>query len=271
MPTKIEWATESWNPVTGCDKISAGCKHCYAERMARRLAGRFGYPEYPNHFDIVLHPERLKQPRYWRKSKWIFVCSMGDLFHDNVPFEFVDKVFREMRNCPQHTFLVLTKRPERMLECDMQYPVNVIAGVSVENQQAADERTSLLLQVPAVVHFASVEPMLEAVDIDENYLISCDECGNRGSTAYVDWDHNLCQRACKPDGEGSSLDWLICGAESGPGARPMDEDWVRSLRDQCIASGTSFFYKQKLVNGKKISMPELDGKVWNQYPREMMQ
>ena len=171
MPTKIEWCEESWNPVTGCTKISTGCKNCYAEKMAKRLAGRFDYPA-DDPFKVTIHPNKLNQPLKWKKSRKIFVCSMGDLFHKDVPFDYIVEVLKIVDNGTRHTFLILTKRPERMREffndyfsgfCNSFGPTlrNLWLGVSVENQQTADERIPILLRIPAAVRFVSVEPSVE--------------------------------------------------------------------------------------------------------------
>ena len=219
MPTKIEWATEVWNPVTGCTKISPGCDHCYAERMAKRLAGRAGYPK-EDPFQVIWRSDRLEQPLYWKQRRRVFVCSMGDLFHPDVPFRFIGDVWHTMWMA-QHIFLVLTKRPERMLEflSSRHSPLsllgNVWLGVSAENQETADERIPILLECPAAVRFVSVEPMLGAVDIS-----------------------------------GCALDWVICGCESGPKRRPMNVEWARDLRKQCAAAGVPFSMKQMEVDGK---------------------
>ncbi len=233
--TKIEWATHTWNPVTGCSKVSSGCANCYAERMSKRLAGRCGYP-LDNPFRVTLHPDKLKDPLKWKKPRRIFVNSMSDLFHDDVPDSFLDLVFASMAKASQHTFLVLTKRPERMSnyilkamfdeECnydglyaaldelgipDANPMANVWLGVSVENQAAA-ERISILKQIPAAVRFVSFEPLLGEINLTPDL-----------------W---------------KDIDWAIVGGESGPGARPMHPDWVRSLRNQCQVAGTKFFFKQ---------------------------
>ncbi len=243
--TKIEWADRVWNPVTGCTKVSEGCRNCYADRLARRLAGRCGYPK-DAPFRVTLHPEKLDDPLRWKKPARVFVNSMSDLFHKDVPFEFIDRVFAVMAEAHRHTFIVLTKRPERMLEymsgdrysarrvfdltsglagkfdCDLYWPLpNVWLGVSAENQASADERIPLLLQTPAAVRFVSCEPMLGPINL----------------SPWVDPRLNVINRPQK-------LDWLICGGESGPGARPMNPDWARSLRDQCQAAGVSFYFKQ---------------------------
>lgn len=285
MATKIEWTNETWNVVTGCSKISPGCAHCYADRMSKRLAGRCRYPAAPHNFDVTLHPDRLEEPLRWKKPRRVFVVSMGDLFHDDVPDEFIDRVFTVMgRKCPNHTFQVLTKRPERMLEwhkryCDAMmrgenspYP-NVWLGVTAENQEQADKRIPVLLQTPAAVRFVSVEPMLGPVDLSEWLGITHDEY-------YGKW--TVDERGCI-SGKWWP-DWVICGGETGPGARPMHPDWARSLRDQCQAAGVAYFFKQwgeykpgfnsyttpdgitMYKVGKKDAGRLLDGREWNEYP-----
>ncbi len=255
--TKIPWTQYSWNPVTGCSKISEGCAHCYAQALAHR----FHQPE-----NVVLHPERLDEPFRYKTGKKIFVCSMADLFHEDVPTAFILRVFEVMAAAKQHTFQVLTKRPERMLHllaygdklaCDsaehhrllttMPLP-NVWLGVTVENQQRANERIPLLLKTPAAVRFVSIEPMLEPVRLD---LIRQPKSSFWYNALWPDHPH---------------LDWVICGAESGPGARPMLLQWVRDLRDQCVASGTAFFFKQAMVSHHLGTPPELDGQKWIQFP-----
>jgi len=231
MPTKIEWTNETWNPVTGCTKISEGCKNCYAERMAKRLAGKYGYPEQPHHFDVTLHPDKLNQPAKWKKPRRIFVCSMGDLFHEDVNFEYVLKVWKVVAENNQHTFQVLTKRPEQMLKFVQwlagadhisiaEFPQNVWVGITAENQKTADKRIPLLLRVPAAVRFVSVEPMLEPVDISGYYL---DFYGQ---------------------GRKEMIDWAICGGETGPGAREMKAEWAWNLYHQCKDARVPFFFKK---------------------------
>ena len=240
-PTRIEWITnpdgtkgETWNPVSGCTKVSAGCKNCYAERMAKRLAGRCGYPEAPHQFDVTLHPDRLEQPLRWKKSRTVFVCSMSDLFHEDVPFDYVDEIFGIMAEAPQHSFQLLTKRPERAIsyisdanlsatnvETHLVWPLpNVWLGVTAENQETADARIPLLLQTLAAVRFVSCEPLLEPVEIRKSWLYPYDK------------DHP------------GKIDWVIVGAETGPGARPMHPDWARDVRDQCQEAGVPFFFKK---------------------------
>lgn len=226
--TKIEWTEATWNPVTGCTPISPGCAHCYARRMAKRLAGRCGYPAAPHEFDVTLHPDKLGEPLRWKKPRRVFVCSMSDLFHENVPFEFIRRIFRTMEFARAHTFQVLTKRADRMHEFVQWYASdrntywpssNVWLGVTAENQEQADKRTPLLLQTPAAVRFVSVEPMLGLIEMEAYW------------GARPGW------------GEPEGLDWVICGGETGPGARPMHPGWVRSLRDQCREAAVPFFFK----------------------------
>jgi len=229
--TKIEWTDVSWNPVTGCSKVSSGCKFCYAERVMKRWKMQdFG--------DIVLHHSRVDQPLHWKKPRKIFVNSMSDLFHDNVPAEFIGKVFDVMAQTNRHTFIILTKRPERMriimqdqvdldrhLGGPAQYPLlNVWLGVSVEDQKTADERIPILMETPAAVRFISYEPALGSVDISDYTPIPPD---------LPDVD---------PGRPG--LDWVICGGESGPNARPFDLEWARDAMAKCKKAGVPFFMKQ---------------------------
>lgn len=274
--SKIQWTDKTWNCVIGCTRVSAGCEHCYAEQFANRLE-MMGRPEYAGltrkHADgsvnwtgvVKTLPDRLEEPLRWKKPAKVFVNSMSDLFHEAVPDEFIAEVFAIMARCPQHTFQVLTKRPERMRQfcareahwwgniadivrrADYGKPLpNVWLGVSVENQAAADERIPLLLQTPAAVRFISAEPLLGPVDLVR-------------AVNQLDW---LDPASLKPGG----IDWCIVGAESGPNARPMDVDWVRRIRDDCVRSEAAFFLKQFAVNGRHIPTPELDGRRWLQFP-----
>ncbi len=258
MPTKIEWAQESWNPVTGCTKVSPGCKNCYAERRSKRLAGRAGYPR-DNPFQVTLHPDRLEQPLHWKKPRRVFVCSMGDLFHEDVPFVFVANIIQVIKKCPQHKFIVLTKRPERLLyfskHHNTNYP-NLWLGVTAENQQQANKRITLLSQIPVAMRFVSVEPMLGAVDLD--FMVPKTPTTTRYAYAL------------------SYLDWVICGTESlgGRPGRAISINTIRNLKNQCIEAGIPFFLKQMPILGMKNGhnvillqkMPLLDGQVWNQMP-----
>lgn len=237
--TKIEWADRVWNTITGCSKVSAGCDNCYAEKLTERLQSMCAL-KYKQGFNVVVcHDRLLNQPNNWKKPTTVFVNSMSDTFHEKVPFEFIDSMFNVMVNNPQHRFLLLTKRPDRALEyIDRHSPKgmprhapNIWIGVTAEDQTAADIRIPTLLKMPAAVRFVSVEPMIGPVNIE----------------AY-------------------KLDLVICGCESGPKARPAKIDWIRSLRDQCVESGTPLFLKQMVVNGKITKMPELDGVVWDQIP-----
>lgn len=274
--TKIEWTDEVWNPVTGCDKVSQGCKNCYAEIMHRRLMGMFpdkyGKPFLGN---IQLHESELMRPTTWRnKPRRIFVNSMSDLFHEDVPFSFIYKVFAVMDVCRMygHTFQILTKRPGRMLEfmnAHVSYTINspldnVWLGVSVEDQKTADERIPLLLQTPAAVRFLSCEPLLGPINIAHSLM-------------YGQWNLNADLHHTQ------KINWVIVGGESGRNARPMHPDWVRSLRDQCHAAGVPFFFKQwgewapsdllmpfksepVFKVGKKKSGNYLDGKQHLEFP-----
>lgn len=230
--SKIEWTDATWNPVTGCSKVSAGCKHCYAEREWPRMTKLV--PAYAGRAfsDVRCHPERLEQPLHWKKPRRIFVNSMSDLFHEDVPREFIWKVFAIMEQCPQHTFQILTKRAERMRKevinafntlCVGWLP-NVWIGVSVEDQATADERIPLLLQTPAAVRWISAEPLLGRIDLATIRHGADDDLPIFGTQ----W----------------GVDWVVVGGESGPNARPMHPEWARSLRDQCAASGVPFLFKQ---------------------------
>jgi protein gp37 len=229
--SKIEWTEATWNPVRGCTKVSAGCAHCYAERFAERWRGIKRHP-YEFGFDLRLVPEMLRQPLRWRRPRFVFVNSMSDLFHKDVPFAFVRQVFEVMAEAEHHTFQVLTKRAERLavLAPKLPWPSNVWQGVTVESA-AYEDRVRLLRTVPAAVRFLSVAPMLGPV---------------------------------KPSLRG--IDWVIAGGESGPGARRLDPRWVRLLRDHCVASGVPFFFKQWGGTRKHVSGRVLDGRTWDERP-----
>lgn len=304
--SKIEWTDATWNPVTGCTKVSPGCDHCYAERVTERFKG-------PGSFaTVALHPDRLGLPLSWRKPRKVFVNSMSDLFHDDVPDEYITKVFAVMAACPEHTFQVLTKRHGRMRSLlsrgtwgtagfadDVEeamaefthasldrWPLpNVWLGVSVENQHWANIRIPALLDTPASIRFLSCEPLLGPVEL----TAKCNA-----------WGRTWLDRIGAP-----GIDWVIVGGESGPGARLMQRDWVRSLRDECNAAGVAFHFKQwgewaptgtlsvghlddpkerhgesdpdgiypdldwkRLYRrvGKKAAGRELDGRTWDEYP-----
>ncbi len=228
----IEWTEKTWNPVTGCTAISPGCDNCYAERMAGRLQ-RMGQPRYSRGFEVTLQPDLVTLPTRWRKGSLIFVNSMSDLFHKKVPDEFIASVFEIMNRCPQHRFQVLTKRAKRLrtLAPQLTWTSNIWMGVSVESPRYY-HRVSMLSEVPAATRFLSVEPMLE-------------RC---------------------PDLPLDGIDWVIVGGESGPGARPMQPDWVREVRNQCSDQQTAFFFKQWGGTNKKKTGRELDGRFWDELP-----
>ena len=238
----IEWTDATWNPVTGCTKISAGCDNCYAARFAERWRGTPGHP-FEAGFDLTLRPDRLKQPLRWKKPRSIFVNSMSDLFHKDVPTSFVDQVFDVMERSDWHTFQVLTKRASRMNDYLWQrfselpdfgrLPGHVWFGVSVEDAKVK-RRIDVLRTIPASVRFLSVEPLI-------------------GPLGALDL---------------SGIHWVIVGGESGPGARPMHPDWVREIRDQCIAQNVPFFFKQWGGIRPKSNGRELDGREWNEMPVE---
>jgi protein gp37 len=229
--SKIEWTEATWNPVRGCTKVSPGCKHCYAERFAERWRGLPGHP-YEFGFDLRPAPELLDQPLRWRRPRLVFVNSMSDLFHERVPLVFIQKVFEVMLAAPQHTFQLLTKRAGRLaaLAPKLPWAPNVWLGVSVESQEYVS-RVDLLRLVPARVRFLSVEPMLGPVNVGLN-----------------------------------GIHWVIAGGESGPGARPLHREWVRSLRDQCVRARVPFFFKQWGGVRKHTTGRVLDGRTWSQLP-----
>jgi protein gp37 len=239
--TDIEWADSVWNPVTGCTPCATGCQHCYARRMANRLRGRFGYPA-GDPFRVALHPERLDDPLRWHKPRTVFVCSMGDLLHDDVPSEYIHFIWRIMERCEHHRFIVLTKRPWRVagilggtsgagLDSAIAPLPNVIVGYSASTQADLDAGLPDLLQTPAACRMLSLEPLCGPIVIDPEELFS------------------------------GRIGWVVCGAETGPGARPMDLDWARSIRDQCGAVLSPFFFKRDSA-GSRL----LDGQPWEQWP-----
>lgn len=228
----IEWTEMTWNPVTGCSKVSQGCKFCYAERMAKRLKA-MGVERYNNGFTLTLHEELLEEPFNWIKPRVIFVNSMSDLFHEGVPLEFIQRVFDTMVNCPQHTFQILTKRSERLkkLASHLPWPKNVWMGVSVENADVL-HRISDLQSVPAHIRFLSCEPLLGPLD---NLPLT-------------------------------GIHWAIVGGESGPGARPMKEEWVQSIRAQCEEQNVAFFFKQWGGVRKHRTGRILNNRTYDEYP-----
>ena len=229
----IEWTELTWNPVTGCTKISPGCKHCYAERMAHRLR-HMGKTRYENGFELRLHEDLVELPLRWKAPRTIFVNSMSDLFHEKVPLEFIQSVFRTMCEAQQHRFQVLTKRADRVAELAsrLSWPTNIWMGVSVESQKYAP-RIDLLRQVPASVRFLSLEPLLGPL----NSL-------------------NL-----------AGIEWVIVGGESGPEARPMKEAWVTDILQQCKAADVPFFFKQWGGTNKKRTGRVLNERTYDEMPK----
>lgn len=234
MSTKssIEWTETTWNPVTGCTKISHGCKFCYADRMARRLQA-MGLEKYRNGFAVTIHPSALKDPLTWKKPRLVYVNSMSDLFHEDVPLSFIQSVFKTMNEASQHTFQVLTKRPSRVLEIEnnLDWSPNIWLGTSIESQRWPF-RLQELNKINAEDKFLSLEPLIGPL----------------------------------PDIPVKGIDWVIVGGESGPGARPMEPDWVREIRDVCLQEEVPFFFKQWGGVFKKRAGRILDGRTWDQMP-----
>lgn len=303
MSTGIEWTDETWNPTTGCDKVSPGCDNCYAEVMYERFNGKGSFAT------VKMHPSRLEKPVHWRKPRKVFVNSMSDLFHKDVTEDFIAKVWTVMAATPRHTYQILTKRHARMrsvvrriawrlptaeeraqgvtgpqayvqadesLNDHLGAPrilPNVWLGVSVENQQWADIRIPALLETPAAVRWLSCEPLLGPLDLK---LLD-----------YYEPDHDNCSGIISPSheptcgiepGEFWGINWVVVGGESGRGARPMQTDWTRSLREQCNYARVPFLFKQwgefgdvnglPVRLGKKAAGRELDGRTWDEYPQE---
>ena len=234
----IEWTEATWNPMTGCTKVSPGCAHCYAETFAERFRGVPGHP-YEQGFDLQLRPERLEQPLKWKQPRMIFVNSMSDLFHEKIQLSYIREVFSVMQKAHWHTFQILTKRSARMAEIAprLHWPGNVWMGVSVENQRWTC-RVDDLRKVPAKIRFLSCEPLLGSISLDLQ-----------------------------------GIDWVIVGGESGPKARPMKSEWARAIREQCQLAGVAFFFKQWGAHneagervGKGNAGRHLDGRSWNAMP-----
>jgi len=233
--SSIEWTESTWNPVTGCTKISQGCKLCYAERMAERLQA-MGQANYRNGFRLTLQPQMLELPLRWKRPQTIFVNSMSDLFHKDVPLEYIQRVFDVMRQADWHRFQVLTKRPERLADLDpfLEWPANVWMGVSVESAKHVD-RVDDLRRTRAKLKFLSLEPLLGPL----------------------------------PGLNLKGIDWVIVGGESGPGARPIRESWILGIRDQCRKAGVAFFFKQWGGHNKKRAGRLLDGRTWDEMPQRL--
>lgn len=236
--SKIEWTDATWNPVRGCTKVSTGCKYCYAETFAERFRGVPSHP-FENGFDLRLVPDKLTEPFRWKKPKVIFVNSMSDLFHEDIPLSYIQKVFKVMNEASHHTFQILTKRSKRLLKVSsrLSWPINVWMGVSIENSEYTF-RVSDLISVPAAVRFLSIEPLIDSIP---NLLLD-------------------------------RIDWVIVGGESGFRARPMNLNWAREIRDQCIEAHVPFFLKQLGGRRGKRGGPDavLDGRQWHEYPNSGM-
>lgn len=267
--TRISWTDATWNPITGCTRISPGCLHCYIERQPplRMANRRFDGPGIGATTGVQLHPERLGVPLHWRRPRRIFVCSLADVFHREVPDEHIAQIWATMSIATQHTFQIVTKRPTRMrsllwsdefwyavdrartarghepFQIKRHWLLNTWISVTVEDQDAANRRIPILLETPAVVRGISTEPLLGPVDLEA-----------------ADW-HAL------HDG---GLDWIVAGGETGPGARPMDPAWVRSLRDQCQQAGRPIAFHFKQWGGSRGHDRELDGRVWDEYPQRLV-
>lgn len=228
----IEWTEVTWNPVTGCSKVSDGCKHCYAERMAKRLHA-MGVEKYQNGFSVSVHPSSLREPLEWKRPRLVFVNSMSDLFHRSVPETFVESVFETMNRASHHTFQILTKRPGRAawLSDSLNWTPNIWLGTSIESDGLLG-RLPMLKESGALTKFLSLEPLLGPL----------------------------------PNLDLSGIDWVIVGGESGPGARPMNTDWVREIRDDCVDAAVPFFFKQWGGVFKKQTGRTLDGRTWDEMP-----
>ncbi len=233
--SRIEWTESTWNPLTGCNKISPGCKHCYAERMSKRLHA-MGQPNYANGFKLTMHPQALEKPLEWKTPQVIFVNSMSDLFHKEVPLEFIQSVFDVMKRAHWHQFQVLTKRSERLAEISskLEWTDNIWMGVSVETADYTF-RIDHLRKTGAKIKFLSVEPLLGPI----------------------------------PKMNLKGINWVIVGGESGPGARPLEKEWVVGIRDHCVKAKVPFFFKQWGGVQKKKAGRLLDGRTWDQMPNDV--
>ena len=232
--TKIEWTESTWNPITGCTKISTGCKFCYAEVMALRLKA-MGQEKYKNGFELTMHPKVLNEPYTWKKGKMIFVNSMSDLFHNELPISYIQHIFKVIKENPQHIFQVLTKRADILSKYDgeglLEWPINLWMGVTVENNDVIN-RIDYLRNTGAKIKFLSCEPLLSSL----------------------------------PDMNLNGIDWVIVGGESGRTPRPMDEKWVIDIKEQCQKANVAFYFKQWGGTNKKKAGKVLEGKVYNQMP-----
>lgn len=300
--SKIEWTDKTLNVNSGCAKISQGCKNCYAEREFPRLSANPKTAYFGRKFnDVMCHPEQFKKPYKWKKPCKIFLNSMSDLFHDDIPDEHIDRVFEMIQACPQHIFQILTKRPERMRDYSISnpFPKNVWAGVSIENQETAEERIPLLLDADVKVRWVSIEPLLGKIDLTSLHYkegYGCSPCEGCEADVYINAlsGYSYCKGDCDHP-VWSGLDWAVVGGETGKNARPMHPDWVRSIRDQCKEANVPFMFKQwgtyapisttdnkqilpfgtyntETLFGfkkcsKKIAGRLLDGKLHDEYPK----
>lgn len=230
--SRIEWTETTWNPITGCTKVSPGCKFCYAERMARRLKA-MGQPRYRDGFAVTLQPQALEEPYSWKKPRFVFVNSMSDLFHEKVPITYIRQVFKVMNDCPEHQFQILTKRSERLSKVSdkLEWSPNIWMGVSVESQDYTF-RVDHLRHIPARIKFLSLEPLIGPIS----------KLNLRG------------------------IDWVIAGGESGPYARPIKEEWVIRVRDLCLKANVKFFFKQWGGFNKKKTGRLLENRTWDEMP-----
>jgi protein gp37 len=230
--SKIEWTETTWNPVTGCTKVSSGCKHCYAERMAKRLQA-MGVPRYQNAFKLTIHEDLIHLPLHWKQPRLVFVNSMSDLFHEDIPIDFIKKVFKVMRNCPQHTFQILTKRSDRMrkIASSLPWPSNVWMGVSIENASVI-HRVLDLQSMPASVRFLSCEPLLGPI---EHLPLK-------------------------------GIHWVIVGGESGPFARPIQSEWIELILQDCQLANVPFFFKQWGGVRKDLKGRSFHGRTYDEMP-----
>lgn len=295
--TKIEWTDATWNPITGCSVVSPGCTNCYAMRLAgtrlKHSPSRKGLttdsmagPVWNG--QVRLNEQWIDQPLHWRTPRLIFVCAHGDLFHENVPDEWIDRVYRVMALASRHTFQILTKRSARMrayMASQRAYdaynsgrmgpnvwpPPNVWVGVSVEDQKRADQRIPDLVATSAGVRFVSAEPLIGPLDLTRIRAPLDNDDGSWKFNALAVGDYySQVDNCIVVNGDGPyrqhRIDWVIVGSDSGPKRRHCDPAWVRSLRDQCTADDVPFFWKQHIENGRKISTPELDGREWREMP-----
>ncbi len=231
--SSIEWTEMTWNPTTGCTKVSQGCKFCYAEIMSKRLQA-MGVEKYKDNFEVRIHEDELKRPYSWKKPKIVFVNSMSDLFHEKIPFYFIQKVFKVMNENPEHIFQVLTKRAERLKELDqkLKWTNNIWMGVSIEEQKV-ENRIDFLRETSASVKFLSLEPLIEPL----------------------------------PNMNLDNIDWVIVGGESGHSPRPMNADWVLDIQEQCEKSNVAFFFKQWGGKNKKKNGRILNGRTYDEMPK----